>query len=172
MAQSAATKLINRAARERLKALGLTQKGQSRLWLDDHGWWVIGVVFETFAHVQGSQLVVLADFMWHRRDYVAYAVGGPVRDQDDRELACRFEDEETFERCAAMLADRAVAEVAALRSQFPSLQAWADHLDHVAGEDSWRQFDAAMAAALTGDEQRDAGGSRVCWRATTTATGR
>jgi hypothetical protein len=158
VAQSAETKLINRSARERLKPLGLKQKGQSRLWLDDHGWWVLGVDFESFAYAQGSRLVVFADFMWHRRDYVAYAVGGRVRrkggllNRERGELACRFDDAESFERCVAMLAERAVTEITAMRSEFPSLQAWADHLDRTAGEDFWRQFDAGMAAGLSGDE--------------------
>jgi hypothetical protein len=158
VAQSPATKLINRAARERLKPLGLKQKGQSRLWLDDHGWWVLGVDFESFAYAQGSRLVVFADFMWHRRDHIAYAVGGRVGrkgtalDPDPRELRCRFEDDEAeFERCAAMLAERAAAEVATWRSEFPTLRAWADYLDRAAGTDFWRQYDAAMAARLTGD---------------------
>jgi hypothetical protein len=153
VAQSAATKLINRAARERLKPLGLTQKGQSRLWLDDHGWWVLGVDFESFAYAQGARLVVFADFMWHGRDYVAYSVGGRVT-ADGRELACRFEDEDTFAGCAAMLAERAVVEITSLRAEFPSLRSWADHLDGTAGNDFWLQFDAGTAAGLTGDADR------------------
>jgi hypothetical protein len=152
MAQSAATKLINRAARKRLKPLGLNQKGQSRLWLDDHGWWVLGVDFESFAYSQGSRLVVFADFMWNGRDHIAHAVGGRVGSKDGRELRCKYDDDQSFEGCAAMLAERAETEITAMRSEFPSLEAWADHLDRTAGDDFWPQFDAGMAAGLTGDE--------------------
>jgi hypothetical protein len=51
-----------------------------------------------------------------------------------------------------MLAERAETEITAMRSEFPSLEAWADHLDRTAGDDFWPQFDAGMAAGLTGDE--------------------
>src|SRR5690242_5082457 len=37
--ESEATKAVGRAAREVLRPLGLVQKGRSRTWLDDHGWW-------------------------------------------------------------------------------------------------------------------------------------
>jgi hypothetical protein len=161
VAQSAATKLVNRAARQHLRPLGLQQRGRSRLWLDDHGWWVVAVDFESSAYAQGSRLAVFADFMWHGRDYLAYAVGGRVRergrllDQDGRELSCDFDgDEETFERCAALLAERAAAEVAAWREGFPTLERWAHYLDRTTNSDLWRQYDAAMAAALTGDAKR------------------
>lgn len=158
-AQSAATKLVTQAAREHLQPLGLQQRGGSRLWLDDHGWWVVVVAFESPAHEQGAGLSVFADFLWHGSDYVAFAVGGRVGeqgspfDQDDRrELVCRLDaDEAGFERCMATLAGRAAEEVAAWRERFPSLERWAEYLDQTAGRDEWRRYDAAVAAALTGD---------------------
>jgi hypothetical protein len=72
--------------------------------------------------------------------------------QDPRELSCDFDgDEPSFERCASTLAERAADEVAAWREGFPSLESLAQYLDRTAGRDLWRQYDAAMAAALTGD---------------------
>ncbi|MDG5809477.1 hypothetical protein P9869_44140 [Streptomyces ossamyceticus] len=41
--RSPVLRIITSAARESLKPLGLAQRGRSRLWIDDHGWW-LGVV--------------------------------------------------------------------------------------------------------------------------------
>jgi hypothetical protein len=43
-----------------LTPLGLTQRGRSRLWLDDHGWWLIVVEFQPSAWSRGSHLNVSA----------------------------------------------------------------------------------------------------------------
>jgi hypothetical protein len=159
VAQSVATKLVNRAAREHLRPLGLHQKGRSRLWLDDHGWWIVAVDFESPAYEEGTRLLVFADFMWSGRDYLAHTVGGRLRErgrllnQSGRELRCYLDgDEDAFASCVSGLAERAAAEVTAWREAYPSLTAWAPHLAGAArGGGLWDQYHAAFAAALTGD---------------------
>lgn len=37
---------IAAAAKDRLGRHGLTRKGRSRIWLDDHGWWLVMVEFQ------------------------------------------------------------------------------------------------------------------------------
>jgi hypothetical protein len=161
LAQSASTKLVTRAARAALGPRGLTQRGRSRSWLDDHGWWVVVVEFESFAFEQGSGLAVFADFLWHDRDHLAHSVGGRVGregrvlEQHGGDLAYPFEDEQRFERRAHELAARAAAEIDAWRLAFPDLASWSAHLSDTAdGEGLWRQFDAGICAALVG--QRNA----------------
>lgn len=41
MAVREADQLIIRAARDVLKPMGLFQKGTSRIWIDDNGWFLI-----------------------------------------------------------------------------------------------------------------------------------
>jgi hypothetical protein len=55
--RSPVLRIISSAARDSLKPLGLAQRGRSRLWIDDHGWW-LGVVDFTPARIAGSGLVV------------------------------------------------------------------------------------------------------------------
>jgi hypothetical protein len=53
------------------------------------------------------------------------------------------------------LADRAATEIHAWREGFPTLRSWAAYLDGSAEEGGlWREYDAAVAAALAGDEAR------------------
>jgi hypothetical protein len=40
------TKLINAAARDVLRPMGIVQKGRSRLWYDNHGWWAGLIEFQ------------------------------------------------------------------------------------------------------------------------------
>ena len=59
--RSPVLRIITSAARESLKPLGLLQRGRSRLWIDDQGWW-LGVVEFTPPRMAGSGLQVGA--MW------------------------------------------------------------------------------------------------------------
>ncbi len=52
----ALSRIITEAARTALGTLGLRQKGQSRLWYDDHGWWIINVEFQPSSYARGCYL--------------------------------------------------------------------------------------------------------------------
>ncbi|MEA2267507.1 MAG: hypothetical protein QOD55_2162 [Solirubrobacteraceae bacterium] len=152
--------LLDDAARAALAPLGLVQLAGSTTWLDDHGWWVVGVDFET-TRARGTRLVVFADFLWHVRDRPARTVGARVRargrllDQDGPELVCPAVEDALYPAAAARLAARAAVEVTAWREGFPTMRSWADYLDRSAEEGTvWREYDAAVAAALEGDGRR------------------
>ena len=151
--------LLHAAARATLEPLGLARIDETT-WLDDHGWWIVAVDFETLG-ARGTRLVVFADFLWHPRERPARTVAVRVRqrgrllDQDGPELACPYENDAQFAPLAAELADRAAVEVHAWREGFPSLRGWAAYLDGAAEEGGlWREYDAAVATALAGDSAR------------------
>jgi len=151
--------LLHAAARATLEPLGAARIDETT-WLDDHGWWVLAADFETLG-ARGTRLVVFADFLWHRRERPARTVSVRVRrrgrllDQDGPELACPYESDAQFAPLAAELAERAAVELHAWREGFPSLRSWAAYLD-AAAEDGglWREYDAAVATALTGESAR------------------
>lgn len=156
---AACHRLLDAAAQEALGPLGLTRL-DSTTWLDDHGWWIVAADFETLG-ARGTRLVIYADFLWHVRDRPARTVAARVRrrgrllDQDGRELACDYESEEQFAPLAAGLAARAATEVHAWREGFPTMRAWAAYLDGAAEDGGlWREYDAAVAAALAGNNDR------------------
>jgi hypothetical protein len=156
---TACTMLLDAAARASLTPLGLAPIDAST-WLDDHGWWVVAADFETLG-ARGTRLVLYADFLWHLRERPARTVAVRVRergrllDQDGREIAYGYESDAQFAPLAAELAERAATELHAWREGFPSLRSWAAYLDGAAEDGGlWREYDAAVAAGLTGDAAR------------------
>jgi hypothetical protein len=151
--------LLERTAHAALAPLGLVRLPGRPAWLDDHGWWVVVVEFDT-TPARGTTLVVFADFLWHVRDRPARTVGARVRergrllDQDGAELSMR-DSATDVAALAAKMAGRAVEELTAWREGFPTLRSWAAYLDGSAEEGSvWREYDAAVATALAGDDAR------------------
>lgn len=69
-------KIIRKAAREILAPMGLIQKGQSRTWIDDNGWYFTVVEFQPSAYGKGSYLNVGIHFLWTKHDYLSYDIGG------------------------------------------------------------------------------------------------
>ena len=161
MVSAATLRLLDSAAAAALEPLGLVRLHGSSTWVDDHGWWVLGVDFETLGADRGTRLVLFADFLWHERGHLVRSVSARVRergrllDQDGREIECAERAEPEVRDVAGRLADRAVTELTSWREGFPTLRAWAAYLDASAEEGGlWREFDAAVAAALEGDPER------------------
>ena len=161
MRSAAALRLLDSAAAGALEPLGLIRVNGSGTWVDDHGWWVVGVDFETVGRGRGTRLVVFADFLWHGRDRLVRSVAARVRergrllDQDGGELECGLEPGANLEIGAAGLAARAAIELRAWREGFPTLRSWAAYLDGSAEEGGlWREYDAGVAAGLAGDGER------------------
>ena len=69
-------KIIRKAARTVLGPMGLIQKGQSRTWIDDNGWYFTVVEFQPSAYGKGSYLNVGIHFLWSKHDYLGYSIGG------------------------------------------------------------------------------------------------
>ncbi|WP_143065929.1 MULTISPECIES: hypothetical protein [unclassified Streptomyces] len=139
-------RIINSVAREVLKPLGLAQRGRSRLWIDDHGWW-LGVVEFPPPRTAGSGLHVGAMWLWHDVDHLAFHADA-VRVSPER-----FRTEDQFTPLAVELGRQAVASVTALREKFPALPEVARYLTSrpVRRGLLWDSFDSGIAAALAGD---------------------
>ena len=159
MTAAACHLLLDAAARDALEPLGMTRH-DATTWIDDHGWWVVAADFETLG-ARGTRLVIYADFLWHLRERPARTVAARVRergrllDQDGRELACDYENDAQFAPFATLLAERAAVEIHSWREGFPTLRSWAAYLDGNAEEGGlWREYDAAVTAALAGDRPR------------------
>ncbi|MFK4123701.1 hypothetical protein [Streptomyces longwoodensis] len=144
--RSPVLRIITSAARESLKPLGLVQRGRSRLWIDDHAWW-LGVVEFSSPRTAGSGLHVGAMWLWHDVDHLAFHVDA-VRVGSES-----FRTEDQFMPLALELSRQAAANVTALREQFPALPDVARYLASrpVRQGFLWDGFDAGIAAALAGD---------------------
>lgn len=114
MATPIHNKLINKAAREILKPEGLVRKGQSRVWLDDNGWWLTMVEFQPSSWSKGTYLNVGISWLWYPKEYLSFDIG--YRENSFIE----FKDEESFFFEAVALAEKAKARALAHRQSMSS----------------------------------------------------
>jgi len=68
-------RLITQAAREILRPQGLFQKGTSRIWIDDNGWFLTLVEFQPSSWEKGTYLNVGACYLWNRQDHLSFDMG-------------------------------------------------------------------------------------------------
>lgn len=140
------SRIIARAAKEALAPLGCFQKGRSRTWLDDHGWWVAVIEFQPSAWAKGSFLNVGACWLWYAKDSLSFDDGSRI--EGFRE----FESTGQFQAVAAALAERAKNEVTALRKRFATVSAAAEHLRaKTTKDDIWTHYHAGVSCGLAGD---------------------
>lgn len=138
-------RLIKQAARTELNPIGCVQKGQSRIWLDDHNWWVGVVEFQPHSGAKGSYLNVGACWLWHEKDSFSFDDGYRIEPFEE------YLDSQQFCEVAQYLAMKAKKEVLNLRLKYPSIHACAKHLRVQARKSNWVVFNSAVAAGLAGD---------------------
>jgi len=144
------SKIITRVAKEMLAPLGLFQKGSSRTWIDDRGWWIVVIEFQPSGFGKGSYLNVGAMWLWHEEDHFTFDFGNDV--------GCRiasfvgYVDEKQFTREAIRLAYLAKDEVLKLRSKLVSIHDAARYLPSKAAHDdsAWTKLSAAIALGYVG----------------------
>jgi hypothetical protein len=136
---------IATAARSILRPLGCIQKGRSRTWLDDRGWWVGLVEFQPSGWSKGSYLNVGACFLWRDGEDLSFddLMGDkpwyPAKEGES------FADEATT--LATQARDR-VLELRQRHSDMAKTAAWMN----ARGErlTNWGHFHAAVASGLCG----------------------
>ena len=69
------SKIINRIPKEKFKPFGITQKGQSRIWLDYRGWFTTIIEFQSYRKERGTTLNVGVNFDWYKIDYYSFDIG-------------------------------------------------------------------------------------------------
>ena len=136
-------RLIRDAARRHLAPLGVLQKGRSRTWIDDRGWWLITVEFQPSGWSRGTYLNVGATWLWYLKDHLSFDFGHRV--EGFRELTGA-----NAEYACDEVARRATREVEALRARIPDIDAVAREHKVAPAGDLWPLHHVAVAEALTG----------------------
>lgn len=139
-------RVIDTEARNALKPLGLTQKGKSRVWLDDHGWWLIQVEFQPSAWSRGSYLNIGINWMLYEGSVGAFNVGSRV----DVPFVSATGNE-NFTEDARHLALRAKREVEKARAKFNTLGAAVSHYAHSENRSIWDTYFYGVLLGLAGD---------------------
>lgn len=141
-------KIINKVARDTLKPIGVKRKGQSRVWLDDNGWWVTVIEFQPSAWSKGTYLNVGVNFQWYPKERLSFDIGY-------REAGfVEYESDEQFEPRAKEFAELAKAKVLEIREQLSRSKSAKEYVisslqDH--RPTLWGEFHQGMSCILTKD---------------------
>ena len=68
-------KVIKTIALKAFKPYGIRRKGQSRFFIDDHGWFTIGIEFQPSKSGNGTYLNVGVNFNWNIQEYFSFDIG-------------------------------------------------------------------------------------------------
>ena len=148
-------KIIAKAAKAALTPLVLRRKGQSRLWLGDHGWWLAVVEFQPSGVDKGSYLNVAAHWLWSDQGYISFDLGSGGA-QGSRVAGFEaYQSDEQFEAAATRLAEVAAQEIRKLAARVPSIKETVELLLGLEASasthgGSWSTYNAGVAAGLAG----------------------
>jgi hypothetical protein len=138
--------VITAEARHVLKPLGLVRRGNSRVWIDDHGWWTIQVEFQPSAWSKGSYLNVGINWLLYEGNVGTFNIGNRVNVP-----FIEATGNDNFKQDAHTLALRAKAEVQNLRSRFSTLEAAASYYRDSDRQSAWDDYYYGVLLALGGD---------------------
>jgi len=153
MAQNIHDKIIKKAATEILAPLGLFQKGKSRCWIDDNGWYLTNVEFQPSAWSKGAYLNVGVSFLWGKTDTLDETLSFDVGYRENRHIEFTG-DEDDFYKKMIDISTQASEKIIYYR-KFRDFKFCELKLKELAkGKNSfWNNWDMAMFYFLTNDVQ-------------------
>jgi len=137
-------KIIAAEAKAGLGPIGCVRLGRSRLWLDDHGWWVGIVEFQPSGWTRGSYLNVATSWLWHEDHPLAFSECWGDRPFHE------YESDVQFTAAMRALAAQARDEILRMRDRFASLELVASYLGSRDTGNIWCDYHAAIAFGLLG----------------------
>ena len=144
------SKVINKVAKKLLKPQGIVQKGQSRIWLDDHGWFTTIIEFQPRDKAKGSFLNIAAHFHWHKKDCFSFDLG--YRELDFVE----YKNDEQFAKKMEKFCELTIEKVLEIRKKLATLHsAKKVILGHTfVSEEIWGKYHKGTICGLTGDIEK------------------
>jgi hypothetical protein len=135
--------VINKVTKNILLPAGIQQKGRSRLWYVDCGWYTIAVEFTPHKYRLGTSLTLGIHWLWYPNDYwafdIPYHIGG----------FAEFQDEAQFTEVVTAMANIVIDVVNAIRSQFETLDGAYQYTKSQQATD-WSNLHLGILATLTG----------------------
>jgi len=144
------SKIIAAAAKAELAPLGFKRRGQSRLWLKDHGFWLNVAEFKPSQWSIAVDLGNAAHWLWGGCGFMSlnyYDPGGPYTE---------YRDEDQFGAAVADIASTAASRAKEIDAKFASFEAIADYVIAKANgsermRPSWFGYYAGVACGILGD---------------------
>lgn len=143
-------RIIAAAAKAELGPIGFRQRGRSRLWLADHGYWLNVVEFTPSRWSKGVSLMTAAHWLWVGAGFMSFNEVGPSK------CHAEFETEAGFRDAAIEIAKVARAAALDIEARFSSFQTIAEFVVERARTSpdrmgpSWWGYEAGIASGLLG----------------------
>ncbi len=147
MTNIAHNKIIIKTATELLKIHGITRKGQSRIFLDDHCWFITIIEFQPHRWERGTFLNVGVNFNWYENDYFSFDIG-------NRETPfIEFTDEETFQIEIENLCALALKKANEYKESLKTAQAAHEKISNFefVSDTLWGNYHKGIISGLIGD---------------------
>lgn len=141
--------ILKQAVRKVLKPEGLLQKGSSRVWIDDNGWFLTVVEFQGSWCDRGSYLNVGMQHLWEDCAFLIPMIG--VWEIREPEWAGYKGDAEIFSQKITAMAEIALERVLEYRGLADLQIAKATPLTSCLSAPFWEPWEQLMTAALAGD---------------------
>ena len=146
-------KIITKAAREILKPSGLFQKGSSRTWIDDNGWFLTVVEFQPSGWDKGSYLNIAVNFLWCNKDYLSFDFA--FKDVRQNGFVSFDENEEKFYQKMTAISELALKQVMEYRkfSDINYARKIILKMEKRANAQEWNLYNKMMLCGLANDPQ-------------------
>jgi hypothetical protein len=140
-------KIIKKVATQKLKPLGIFQKGQSRIWIDDRVWYSVIIEFQPKHMGRGSFLNIGANFHWYRNEHFSFDLGN--RQQEFVE----YKNDKQFTEEIEKYCNLVIEQVFEIRDRLSKpLLAKQTILEHTfTSDDLWGNYHKSIICGLTGD---------------------
>ena len=149
------SQVLKRVATQVLKPIGLVQRGRSRTWLADHGWWVIQTEFGPSAFGRGSYLMVGTALLWCPFPAIPFELDIKDRWSTPSNPSGRVEyiearEQDAWERDVDALAQGAAEHVAWIRERSRGVADVRARLE-TEPDRFWTRYHLGVAAGVGGD---------------------
>lgn len=143
------SKIINKTAKNVFGPYGIKQKGKSRIWLDDHGWYTTVIEFQPFSGRQGTTLNVGVNFNWQEQAYFSF----DICYRQDVDFVEYTENEDHFSKEVEQLCEIALNKALEYRENLQNThKAKAFILNHLyTSENIWGSYHKGTICGLTND---------------------
>lgn len=137
-------KLLKKIAKERLKDYRITQKGQSRVFLQDNGWYNIMIEFQPSSWSKGTYLNIGVDFNFFPREYPAFEY------ESRQKNFVEFKNQEQFEQTVNDLCNFTITKVEELNSKFQDFSMALKTMTSISLNNEWNLYNLAIINAVNG----------------------
>lgn len=139
------SKIIAKVAIEILKPIGVFRKGQSRTWIDDHGWRVSIIEFQP-GRGRGTYLNVGVNWQWYPKDYFSFDLG--YREEPFHE----YRSDEQFTPYAYKLVNKAKNKIVEYRNALSTIVSAKEYIlkyNFSRSDDIWVNYHKGVLCGLS-----------------------